>query len=173
MTSGEPFVLGSRALVGGVGDAHAGGVKPLRMSRTAGLGAATAALLLAVAAVLAWQQAFWPLNQTSAKALERRAQYFWDLRLSGDVLGAYEYMIEPYRRRVGASGFARAGGIVTWTGARVKGVELDEKGGLVQLELKYRISEPKFSSIESLATVKERWVLEEGAWHRWPPEMGG
>ncbi|MFM7144268.1 MAG: hypothetical protein ACKO2K_20385, partial [Alphaproteobacteria bacterium] len=81
----------------------------------------------------AWVEAIWPLNQQSSKALARRAQSFWDMRLSGDSMGAYDYMTEAYRRRVDAAGFARSGGIVVWTKAAVKDVELDDKGGLVDL----------------------------------------
>lgn len=130
-------------------------------------------VLVAIAYGAAWNLAIWPVNQSSAKALARRAQYFWDLRLSGDMLGAYQYQAEAYRRRVEPGGFARSGGVVAYTGAKVKGVTLDEKGGLVELELTYRVTRPSFTGTESTAVVTERWVVEDGAWHRWPPELGG
>lgn len=134
---------------------------------------ALAAASVAIAAALAWQAAIWPLNQHSGKALARRAQYFWDLRIAGDAMGAYQYMTEAYRRRVTPTGFARSGGgLVVWTRAAVKDVVLDDKGGLVDIELTYRVAKPGFTALEGKDVIRERWVLEGGGWHRWPPEGG-
>jgi hypothetical protein len=141
-------------------------------SRSGALGAAVAALAL-LALALGWYGAVWPLNQQSSKALVRRAQSFWDMRLSGDSLGAYAYMTDAYRRRVAPAGFARSGGIVVWTKAAVKDVQLDEKGGLVDLDVTYKIAKAGLSDLETTNTVRERWVLENGGWYRWPPDMGG
>lgn len=150
-----------------------GGAKVSVLRRPAVLGAVTAVVLCALAFAIAWQAAIWPLNQQSARALSRRAQLFWDLRISGDSFGAYQYMMEAYRRRVDPNGFARSGGIVVWTGAQVKKVTLDEKGGLVDVEIRYRVAKENAANIESSNEVRERWVLENGEWYRWPPEMGG
>jgi hypothetical protein len=137
------------------------------------LSSAVAAVVAIALLGLGWQKAIWPLNQGSAAALARRAQYFWDLRLSGDTLGAYNYMVESYRRRIDPVGFSRVQGLVVWTGAKVKDVRLDENGGLVDIELKYRLAKKGFADMDSANVVTERWVLEDGAWHRWPPESGG
>ena len=54
-------------------------------------------ILLAIALLaFGWQQAIWPLNQGSERALERRVQQFWDLKTSGDTLGAYDYMVKVW-----------------------------------------------------------------------------
>jgi hypothetical protein len=166
-------LLASRAVARGAGTDAVRETKASVLSRPAILGAVAALVLLALAFGLAWNAAIWPLNQQSEKALARRAQLFWDLRISGDSLGAYQYMMEAYRRRVDATGFARAGGLVIWTGAEVKDVTLDEKGGLVDLEVRYRVAKGRISELESSNVVRERWVLENGEWYRWPPEMGG
>jgi hypothetical protein len=155
--------------------AQEGGPQELRFSvskRSVGLGALAAALVIA-GLVLAWQMAIWPLNQGSAKALARRAQYFWDLRIAGDSMGAYDYMVETYRRRVDPNGFAKASGLVIWTKASVKDVTLDEKGGLVDVELHYRVAKPGIVDLETSNVIRDRWVVEDGEWHRWPPELGG
>lgn len=137
-------------------------------------GYAAAAVALAILGLgLGWAQAIWPLNQQSSKALARRAQSFWDMRLSGDSMGAYDYMTEAYRRRVDPAGFARSGGIVVWTKAAVKDVQIDDKGGLVDLDITYKIAKPGLTDLETTNTVRERWILENGGWYRWPPEMGG
>lgn len=129
-------------------------------------------VLAALGFALAWNMAIWPLNQGSAKALAHRAQYFWDLRIAGDSMGAYDYMVETYRRRVDPNGFAKAGGIVVWTKADVKDVTLDEKGGLVDIEIRYRVAK-RGMDLETSNIVRERWVVEDGEWRRWPPELGG
>jgi hypothetical protein len=126
-----------------------------------------------LAAAVMWQRGVWPLNQQSANALARRAQYYWDLRIAGDTLGAYQYMSEAYRRRVTPAAFAKEGGRVVRTGATVKSVSLDEAGGLVQIELRYRFAHPNFEKVENSATVTERWVFENGGWFRWPPDLEG
>jgi hypothetical protein len=131
---------------------------------------ALAAVVVFAAAGLAWRNSIWPLNQTSDVALARRAQYFWDLRLSGDMLGAYNYMTESYRRRVDPVAFSKTQGLVVWTGAKVKSVQLDDKGGLVQIEIRYRLGKPHFADKESSNVITERWVVENGEWHRWPPD---
>ncbi|HEY8514992.1 MAG TPA: hypothetical protein VIS07_05740 [Candidatus Binatia bacterium] len=139
----------------------------------AAAGGVVVLLLIVAATAIAWQNGIWPLNQRSEAALARRAQRFWDLKISGDTLGAYNYMAEAYRRRVKPDGFARiGGGLVIHTGAKVKSVQLDDKGGIVELELRYVVNRKHFADMENTAQVKERWVFENGAWHRWPPDMG-
>ena len=133
----------------------------------AGLG--VAAVVLALGVFLWKGNPF--VDQTSAEALQRRAQLFWDLRLAGDTLGAYNMMAASYRRRSTPAQFAREGSSIARTGAVVKGVKLDDKGGLVDVELKARLADAKFSALENTGTVRERWVLEDGAWYRWPPGL--
>lgn len=125
--------------------------------------------MVSVAGFAGWRYAIWPLNQHSEVALARRAQRFWDLKLSGDTLGAYDYMAESYRRRVTPTGFARQGmGLVVHTGAKVESVRIDDKGGEVQVELKHILNKPPFDKTETTSMVTERWVFENGEWYRWP-----
>jgi hypothetical protein len=124
---------------------------------------------VSVAGFAGWRYAIWPLNQHSEVALARRAQRFWDLKLSGDTLGAYDYMAESYRRRITPSGFGREGqGLVIHTGAKVQSVQLDDKGGAVQIELKHILNKEPFDKTEATSVITERWVFENGEWYRWP-----
>jgi len=125
--------------------------------------------VVGVTGLAAWRYAVWPLNQHSEVALARRAQRFWDLKLSGDMLGAYDYMAESYRRRTTPTGFTRQGmGLVIHTGAKVQDVRLDDKGGEVEIELKHVFNKEHFDKTEAVSTVTERWVFENGGWYRWP-----
>ena len=173
VSCGGGLSLATGAVSGSADVAVGRGAKHTAATRKTVLAAVVVALAVIAVGGIAWQRAIWPLNQGSAAALARRAQYFWDLRLSGDSLGAYNYMVESYRRRVDPVGFARTPGMVVWTGAKVKDVRLDEKGGLVDIELKYRLARKNFADMESSNVVTERWIIEDGAWHRWPPEAGG
>lgn len=129
-------------------------------------------MLLAGAGYWGWQEAIWPLNQQSAKALQRRAQLYWDLKTSGDIMGAYEIMAESYRRRVTPAGFARiGGGIVVHTGATVDSVEIEDDSASVDLYLRHYLNRPAFRDMEHESKITERWVFENGAWHRWPMGM--
>lgn len=155
-------------LVGGMSEAVPSKRKPLL------LGGLIAVAVLAAGTAFAWSQAVWPLNQTSERALERRAQQFWDLKTSGDMLGAYDYMAEAYKRRVTPAGFARQGqGPVIHTGGAVLDVAVDGSAAEVEIELRHRFDEGVFVQIENVSNVKERWVLESGAWYRWPVGFRG
>lgn len=124
---------------------------------------------VSVAVFAGWRYAIWPLNQHSEVALARRAQRFWDLKLSGDALGAYDYMAQSYRRRITPIGFGREDtGVVIHTGAQVQSVRIDDKGGAVQLELKHILNKEPFDKMEVTSIVTERWVFENGEWYRWP-----
>jgi hypothetical protein len=131
--------------------------------------ALSVAAIVGVAGFAGWRYAIWPLNQHSEVALAQRAQRFWDLKLSGDTLGAYGYMAESYRRRISPAGFGRDGvGLVIHTGAKVQSVRIDDKGGEVQVELKHILNKEPFDKTEATSIVTERWVFENGEWHRWP-----
>ena len=158
-----------RVVVSGVGanrvsvGTRSGG-KTLLVAIVAGLVA-----VVAVGAVL-WRGGAL-LDQTSEEALLRRAQLFWDLRIAGDSAGAYDLMSSTYRRRVTPAQFAREGAAVIRTGARVKSVTIDDKGGLVEVELETRLADPRFADLKNVGTARERWVIEDGAWYRWPPGL--
>jgi hypothetical protein len=122
----------------------------------------------------AWQAAIWPFNQSSERALERRAQQFWDMKISGDAMGAYELMAESYRRRVTPSGFVRGGGgPVEYRGAKVRSVQVDGAQAQVELDIQYVFNKPHFRDTEATSQASERWVFENGAWYRWPPLSNG
>lgn len=139
-------------------------------------GAVAAVVVLAVVGAIAWTQAIWPLNQRSEQALARRAQYFWDMKVAGDIQGAYEYMAESYRRRVTPGGFAREGqSLVLHTGAKVLDVEVDEAEPVaeVDLEIKHRFNREAFVNMENKSKITERWIFENGTWYRWPTSFRG
>jgi hypothetical protein len=173
--TGEALLDAGGSLLADRAIAQEGRARGLRFTAsksTIALSAGALAVAL-VGLAVAWQMSIWPLNQGSSRALARRAQYFWDLRIAGDSMAAYDYMVETYRRRVDANGFSKSSGMVVWTKAAVKDVMLDEKGGLVDVELHYRVAKPGIVDLETSNVVRDRWVLEDGEWHRWPPELGG
>ncbi len=139
-------------------------------------GAIAAIVALSAVAAIGWSEAVWPFNQRSEQALARRAQYFWDMKVAGDVAGAYEYMAESYRRRVTPAGFARDGqGMVLHTGATVVDVEVDEAEPVaeVDLEILHRFNRAAFVDMENKSKVTERWIFENGTWYRWPASFRG
>jgi hypothetical protein len=138
--------------------------------RLAFLGAAVLAIVVALGVAVAWKGGSL-FDQTSPEALQRRAQLFWDLQIAGDNAGAYELMASSFRRRVTPAQFKREAASIVRTGATVKSVEVNEKGGLVEVELASRLTDPKFADLENKGTARERWVIEDGAWYRWPPGL--
>ncbi|MFP6662694.1 MAG: hypothetical protein VCC00_00660 [Deltaproteobacteria bacterium] len=131
-----------------------------------------AVLVLAGGGLGCWPEAESPPNQHSEKALAQRAQLYWDLKTSGDIMGSYEIMAESYRRRVTPAGFARIGsGLVVHTGATVESVKMNDMGAEVAIELRHYLNRPAFRDMEQVSRVIERWVFENGAWYRWPMGM--
>jgi hypothetical protein len=53
----------------------------------------------------------------------------------------------------------------------VKGVTLDDSGGLVDVEMSWRFAHPNFAELDQKSVSRERWVLEDGSWYRWPPSL--
>lgn len=144
--------------------------------KTPVFGVIATAMVVAVAVSIAWTQALWPLNQRSEQALARRAQYFWDMKVAGDVAGAYQYMAESYRRRVTPAGFARDGqGLVLHTGATVLAVNVDaeEPVAKVNVEISHRFNKAAFVDMENKSSIQERWIFENGGWYRWPASFRG
>lgn len=131
------------------------------------------ALVVAGVGAWAWSEAIWPLNQGSARALERRAQEYWDLQVAGDKFGAYQYLAESYRKRVTPSAFSTEGSSIVWTSAQLKKVQLDGSSAQIELNLKYRFLHPKYDFGTAETNSNERWVFENGGWYRWPPGLGG
>lgn len=125
--------------------------------------------IVGVGGLAGWRFAVWPLNQHSEVALARRAQRFWDLKLSGDTLGAYDYMAGSFRRRITPTGFSQQGlGLVVHTGAKVQKVRIDDRGGEVEIELRHIFNREHFDKTEATSIITERWVFENGGWYRWP-----
>ena len=151
-------MLAAEATVeGGMSEAVPSKRKPILLGGLVAVGVLTAGLSFA------WTQAVWPLNQESSTALERRAQQFWDLKTSGDMLAAYGYMADAYRRRVTPGAFARSTvGKVIHTRGTVLDVELEGPAANVDIELKYRFDHGVFAKMENVSKVRDRWVLESG-----------
>ena len=143
--------------------------KDVASSRRTLLGGLCALVVFGAGFFVAWNEAVWPLNQGSETALAKRAQYYWDLKTSGDSLGAYEMMAEAFRRRVSLAGFGRMGqGMVIHTGAEVGSIELQDGMARVDLELMYRLNTEHFRDNEETTTALDKWIFENGAWYRWP-----
>ena len=147
------------------------------MSNKAGRLIGVGALALFVAGLgfsWAWNEGVYPLNQHTDKALLRRAQTFWDLKIAGDLQQAYDLMAEPYRRRVTLTGFARQGaGVVVHTGAKVRGAEIEADVAQVELELRHYFDHANFRQMEATSKIQERWIFENGTWYRWPAGTRG
>jgi len=127
--------------------------------------------VFAVIGAAAWTWIAPMLDSTSEQALVRRAQLFWDLKVAGDTMGAYDLMSATYRRRVTPAQFAREGGRVIRTGAKVTGVRLDDSGALVDIKMTWRFAQPNFAELDQESHSRERWVLEDGSWYRYPPGL--
>lgn len=104
-----------------------------------------------------------------------RAQQRWDLLIAGDYVGAYEYLTPGYRSTVSAEQYdARLRTrTVKWLAAQAH--EADCEAGdvcSVTVTLDFEVVMPVFGigKQRSFQPLKEKWLLDDGAWYFLPKE---
>jgi len=104
--------------------------------------------------------------------IEKRATARWDVLLSGDLAGAYEFLSPGYRSSVSSLDYQRSllTKQVKWTGARYIESECTENTCKVKISLDYALygALPGVRSYTGTQAVNESWVLTGGNWYLVP-----
>jgi hypothetical protein len=97
-----------------------------------------------------------------------RAQARWDLLLSGDMHGAYQYLSPGYRSSVSSQAYQRKLLLqkVRWRGAKFIESDCSESLCKVQISLDYVLvaAVPGLPRYDGTQTVQEDWVKAAGQW---------
>ena len=104
--------------------------------------------------------------------VEERAKQRWELLLSGDLDGAYEYLSPGYRSSVSSLQYQRSLLLmrISWTGAEYIESECEEITCKVKISLGYALhgALPGVKKFEGKQTVEESWLLVDGDWYYVP-----
>ena len=101
--------------------------------------------------------------------IEARATQRWNLVLTGDLAGAYEYLSPGYRSSVSSEQYQRSILLnkVKWKDARYIESNCTETVCKVKISIDYALygALPGVKSFEGTQAVEESWVLSDGNWY--------
>ena len=98
-----------------------------------------------------------------------RASERWNVLLSGDITGAYEYLSPGYRSSVTSLQYQRSVLLnrIKWTGAKYISSECQKATCSVKIKIDYTLygALPGVKSFDSTQNIEESWVLSAGEWY--------
>jgi len=105
-------------------------------------------------------------------SIEERAVKRWEVLLSGDLAGAYEYLSPAYRTSVSSLQYQRSVLMkkVAWTSADYMGSVCDETTCTVKNNVGFTAYGvvPGVKSYKGIQQIEESWVLVDGQWYLVP-----
>ena len=105
-------------------------------------------------------------------SIEQRATERWEVLLSGDLAGAYEYLSPAYRTSVSSLQYQRSVLLkkVAWTSAEYLGSSCDETACTVRNNVGFTAHGvvPGVKSYKGTQQIEESWVLVDGQWYLVP-----
>lgn len=114
--------------------------------------------------------------QSSGKAesLEERIKAFWDARVAGDDIKAYNYESYTKTGTVTANQYVRGRSpAFKYRSYEVKKIEEQGNEATVTLDLRYQVMVPTRGDLNLGMTRKEQWVkLDDGLWYHRSKEKG-
>mgnify|MGYP001813976490 CR=1 FL=1 len=128
------------------------------------MGVVCSLLLLSACATTAGKQ-----NRIEERAMER-----WQVLLSGDFAGAYEYLSPGFRSSVSSVQYQRTQLLkrIQWTSADYIESDCEETVCNVKISLGFVIRGglPGVKSFEDTQFVEESWILVDGVWYFVPEQ---
>ncbi|MGH8009437.1 MAG: hypothetical protein ACREQ3_20800 [Candidatus Binatia bacterium] len=105
---------------------------------------------------------------SGAESLQQRVRSFWDARIAGDDLKAYNYEDHAKTGSMTATQYVRARSpVLQYKTYEVKGIEEQGDEATVSIDLRYRLLLPMMKGDFDLPmTLKEHWVRLDGQWYR-------
>lgn len=103
-----------------------------------------------------------------AQRLKERVAQYWDARIRGDLLVAYEFHEPAFRRAVTLTGFLQGRGVTHVSDYEILESKIEASLAIVKSKVKWTMThpalvkpvEPKWSEFE------EQWVRVDGEWYR-------
>ncbi len=130
-----------------------------------GRGAGWIVAVAAVVAVLGSSQTA-PESQPS-ESLKQRVAAFWEARLKGDELTAYQYEAYAYTGEMTATQYIQSRSpALKYMAYTIDTIEEQENQAQVTVKLQYQMSIPGMVDLPLSMAIKERWVRFDNKWYR-------
>ena len=131
-----------------------------------GRGAGWTAALVAVVAVLGSGQTA-PESQP-AESLKQRVTAFWEARLQGDAITAYQYEAYAHTGKMTATQYVQSrSSQLTYTEYTIKEIQEQDNAAQVEIAIKCQLAVPGMADVSLDEVIEERWTrLDDGQWYR-------
>lgn len=133
--------------------------------KSRGRGAGWTVALVALVALLGSGQTA-PESQPS-ESLRQRVAAFWEARLKGDELTAYQYEAYAYTGEMTATQYIQARSpALKYMAYTIDTIEEQENEAQVTVKVQYQMSVPGMVDLPLAMPIKERWVRFDNTWYR-------
>ena len=131
-----------------------------------GRGAGWTVALAMLAALLGSGQA--APGQPSVASLEQRVTAFWDARLQGDAVTAYQYEAYAHTGELTATQYVQSrSSQLKYTGYTIEKIQEQENVAQTKIAIKCYLVVPGMANIPLDEVIEERWTrLDDGQWYR-------
>ena len=121
--------------------------------------------LVALAALLGSGQTA-PESQP-AESLKQRVTAFWEARLKGDEIAAYQYEAYAYTGEMTATQYVQARSpALKYMAYTIDTIQEQHNEAQVTVHLQYEMSIPGMVDLPMAMAIQERWVRFENTWYR-------
>ena len=101
------------------------------------------------------------------ETLEERAKGFWEVRVAGDDMKAYNYEAYSKTGKMTLQQYIQARNpALKYTAYEVKGTVEKGDEATVTVNVQYHLVMPAMTDLNLWTTIDERWVRLDGQWYR-------
>lgn len=131
-----------------------------------GQGAGWTVAVLVVVAVLGSGQT--APESSPAESLKQRVTAFWEARLQGDEVSAYQYEAYAYTGEMTATQYIQARSpTLKYMAYTIDTIQEQENQAQVTLRIQYRLDVPGMVDLPMAMAIQERWDrLDDSQWYR-------
>lgn len=106
-------------------------------------------------------------TKESENPLESRVKEFWEKRVAGVDMKAYEYEEYSKTGSMSVEQYIRSRNpALQYRAFSIKEIEKNDDGALVKLDVAYHLSFPARGQLDLEQEVKEQWIRLDGQWYR-------
>ena len=102
-----------------------------------------------------------------AESLRQRVTAFWEARIKGDELTAYQYEAYAYTGEMTATQYIqKRSPALKYMAYTIDTIQEQQNEALVTVKLQYKMSIPGMVDLPMAMPIKERWVRIDNTWYR-------
>lgn len=124
-------------------------------------------LLLFPFSFLVWSGCNSASRNGGESSLESRVKTFWEIRIAGEDIKAYEFEEYSKKGSMSLEQYIRARNpALHYKTYKIKEVEENGDSAIVKLEVGYNLSLPTRGQFDMTTEITDRWVRLDGQWYR-------